>query len=248
MQSSGISGREIAKPCQRSKAFSQRRHSMQTNRFHQRALVSRFLSRLRAGRSLMTNVQRGDAGSASSWPGLSRPSTSCDPAQSQTWMPGPRPGMTTERANPTRRSEASPGAGEGAQRSKRRLGRTIGKFPGRRPPILLCMGLFSIFWVDSRGGHAAGLPGRSARPQRPDHAYRSDDNSMRNCASAIIGSVLINSMSYRARNWPSAVSLRGSLPPGFRPAARSLARRPSCCRRTRRAASRLMLLIPARRV
>ena len=86
---------------------------------------------------------------------------------------------------------------------------------GLRPPILLCMGLFSIFWVDSRGGHAAGLPGRSARPQRPDHAYRSDDNSMRNCASAIIGSVLINSMSYRARNWPSAVSLRGSLPRGF---------------------------------
>jgi len=119
---------------------------------------------------------------------------------------------------------------------------------GPRPPILLCMGLFSIFWVDSRGGHAPGLPGRSARPQRPDHAYRSDDTSMRNCASAIIGSVLINSMSYRARNWPSAVSLRGSLPPGFRPAARSLARRPSCCRRTRRAASRLMLLIPARRV
>ena len=48
----------------------------------------------------MTNIQNAAAASASSWPGLSRPSTSCEPAQSQTWMPGSRPGMTTGESKP----------------------------------------------------------------------------------------------------------------------------------------------------
>src|SRR3954454_20388678 len=43
-----------------------------------------------AGLSHLTNLQSGAAPPASSWPGLSRPSTSCEPAQSKTWMPGPR--------------------------------------------------------------------------------------------------------------------------------------------------------------
>ena len=63
--------------------------------------------------------------------------------------------------------------------------------------------------------------------QPPNKANRSDDTSIQNCASAIIGSVFINSTSCSAGNWPSGVSLRGQcLPWGFRPAARSLGRRP----------------------